>query len=190
MFFMFLASAAAFARNKQTKNGVNSTSSDHAERYLQKLKFHQGKAPGRMMSGSWPHCQISILYVGSATIPHQWLHSISDGIWIRKEKNNSLMCCLRAEAKKQNKSCANQYIFCQKSPFTVNCLAVVALIQKVMMTVHFCFHDTATAVTDTKLHTGQRMFGKCKPQISGMLWSACKTIAQGKRRKNKQKRGV
>lgn len=80
------------------------------------------------------------------------------------------MSCLQAAVLIQNKSCANQYFFCQKLPFTVNCLAAVALIHKlVMMTVHFYFHDTATAVADTKLHIGRRMFGKCKPQISRML---------------------
>lgn len=36
------------------------------------------------------------------------------------------------------------------------------------MTVHFYFHDTTAAVT--KLHIRQRMFGKCRPQISRMLW--------------------
>lgn len=64
--------------------------------------------------------------------------------------------------------CQINIFFCQKSLFTVNRLAVVALIHKLMMTAHFYFHDTASAVTDTKLHIGQRMFGKCEPQISRM----------------------
>lgn len=144
----------------------------------------------KMMSGSWPHWQIFILYV-RVEVQEDHISGCTAAMTVSELKKNNIMCFLQAAEKMQNRPCANQYFFCQKMPFTVNCLAVVALNHKlVMMTVHFYFHDTATAVTDTKLHIGQRMFGKCEPQISGMLWSTCKTIAQGKRRKNKQQRGV
>lgn len=114
----------------------------------------------------------------SARIPHQWPHSINDCIRVLK---NPVVYRLQSSYK-TNPEPINMF-FCQKLLFTVTCLAVVALIH--MMTVQFYFHDTTTAVT--KLHVKQRMFGKCKPQISRMLR---KTITQGTRRKNKQKRSV
>lgn len=135
----------------------------------------QGKVPGKKMSRLWPHCQISILYVGSELQEYQ--HQLYLLFTFCSKYTKQILC--------------QSILFCQKLPFTVNCLAAVALIHKlVKMTVHFCFHDTGSAATDTKLHIGLCMFGKCKPQISRVLWFACKTIAQGKWRKNKQKRGV
>lgn len=53
-----------------------------------------------------------------------------------------------------------------------------------MMTVHFYFHDTAQhqpSPTPNYTSGPERTFGKCKPQISRTLWSACKkTIAWSK----------
>ena len=57
----------------------------------------------------------------------------------------------------------------KRSPFTVNRLAAVSLIHKlVKMTVHFCFHDTATQVTSTKLHmSGNACLGNVTRKSTG-----------------------
>lgn len=131
----------------------------------------------------------------SARLPHQrapkhrWRHLNQKG---QKHHRNVLFSGWSKDTKQI--LCQSIFALPKKRPFTVNCLAVVALIHKlVMMTPHFYFHDTAAAVTDTKLHIGQqRMFGKRKPQISRTLRSVCKTIARGtvRRGRAKQERGV
>lgn len=129
---------------------------------------------------SRPHCQISILYVGNE-VQEYHINDRTASMTVSEFKKNPVVYRLQSSYK-TNPEPINMF-FCQKLLFTVTCLAVVALIH--MMTVQFYFHDTTTAVT--KLHVKQRMFGKCKPQISRMLR---KTITQGTRRKNKQKRSV
>lgn len=72
-------------------------------------------------------------------------------------------------------------IFHQKRPFTVNCLAAVAVIHKlVKMTVHFCLRDTRklqSATPNYPLGTS----GKCRPQISTVLRCVYETTARGKK---------
>lgn len=126
---------------------VDRAGQGRAERHLRKAS-----APGKT-PGSQPSCQVSILlYVWEEH--HIW------GCSAMIQKQSKQVVYRLLERPKTNLAPINISLL-QKWPLPVNGPAAVALIHKlVMMTVHFCFHDTAAAVADTKLHIRRHMFGE------------------------------
>lgn len=80
-------------------------------------------------------------------------------------------------------------IFHQKLPFTVNCLAAVVWFTNLLRWQCTFVSMTLQLQSATPNYPLGRS-GKCRPQISMVLWAVYETIAQGKKRKNNQERGV